>query len=489
MTSLLDGPGTETVCSQEIERVLEAAGYNQHDEMQVSRRPVVFMGNAIAGTGDVLPFMRVVTAQSSQSTDVTQELPQHLEAEYHILLLCTRNMQWLVTEVQDQLQAMDPKIADSITFYSSLETWVCALETTSEVDAVVLNQGDKWARPEEDDGHPVLWARMIDAVVLGGSALLQMEFMWLNTRKTDFFELERACRGRLPRLSLQCYPAWLLADEERGRTAGVLCGAVEPYVPSAAKLAQPGLEDFFRAQQRQVRKVIMLARGGRASPARFDFDAVGIVDGPPDVVKDLLTLPDIAVLILGGSKSEFEQLAPRLFTVPYLRVDFRQIFARVDVVVHHGGTGTTFTALRCGTPQIIVRNKGDCPDQQTQARKVSELLCGRSLQSRESLSDASRDIVDAVEDAVLNHGRYKVWCDKAQAKMLAEENLRPSRIVRGLQKLIIGVVFLKEAGIWEGWTDEMMAKDDEYADAIEKLKNQEDAKERMEAQDGMERLG
>ncbi|KAK3674005.1 hypothetical protein LTR78_006207 [Recurvomyces mirabilis] len=468
MPSLLNGPDTDTICFQEINRVLEAAGYNEHDDAQVSRRPVVFMGNAIAGTGDVLPFMRIIT-----------ELPQHLEAEYHILLLCTRNMQWLVTEVQDQLQAMDSNITDSITFYSSLETWVRALEEASMIDAVVVNQADKWARPEEDDGHPLLWTRMIDAVVLGGSALLQMEFMWLNTRKTDFFELEKVCRGRFPRLSLQCYPAWLLADEERDRTAGVLCGAVEPFIPSAANMGQPGLEEFFRAQQGQGRKVVMLARGGRASPARFAFDAVGIVDGPPDVVKDLLTLPDIAVLLLGGVKSEFEQLAPRLFTVPYLKVDFRQIFARVDVVVHHGGTGTTFTALKCGTPQIIVCNKGDCPDQETQARKVSELLCGRFLQSRESLSDASTDVVDAVEDAVLNHRRYKVWCDKAQAKMVTEEILRPSLVVRALQRLTAGVVSLKEAGKWEGWTQEVIAKDNEYADAMEKMKAQQDARDKI----------
>ncbi|MEU9854595.1 glycosyltransferase [Streptomyces sp. NPDC047974] len=42
-------------------------------------------------------------------------------------------------------------------------------------------------------------------------------------------------------------------------------------------------------------------------------------------------------------------------------VDHRSLFARVAAVVHHGGAGTTATAARAGTPQVIVPQAGDQP--------------------------------------------------------------------------------------------------------------------------------
>ena len=56
----------------------------------------------------------------------------------------------------------------------------------------------------------------------------------------------------------------------------------------------------------------------------------------PDIVGALIELALLAVIRLGNPKSEHEQTEPRLFTVPYLKVDFHDIFSRVDLVVHHG---------------------------------------------------------------------------------------------------------------------------------------------------------
>ena len=89
----------------------------------------------------------------------------------------------------------------------------------------------------------------------------------------------------------------------------------------------------------------MLARGGRASPARYDFDYTAESGEHPDIVKALLELPDVAVLELGEVKSVCEQIEPRVPTVPYLKVDFRNIFSRVDLVVHHGECILYFSAM------------------------------------------------------------------------------------------------------------------------------------------------
>lgn len=54
-------------------------------------------------------------------------------------------------------------------------------------------------------------------------------------------------------------------------------------------------------------------------------------------------------------------------------VNQQELFTRVAAVVHHGGAGTTLTAARAGTPQLIVPQGGD---QLYWARRVTELGIG-----------------------------------------------------------------------------------------------------------------
>lgn len=54
-------------------------------------------------------------------------------------------------------------------------------------------------------------------------------------------------------------------------------------------------------------------------------------------------------------------------------VNQQALFARVAAVVHHGGAGTTTTATRAGTPQVVVPQMADQP---YWARRVAELGIG-----------------------------------------------------------------------------------------------------------------
>ncbi|MET0793626.1 MAG: nucleotide disphospho-sugar-binding domain-containing protein, partial [Polyangiaceae bacterium] len=68
----------------------------------------------------------------------------------------------------------------------------------------------------------------------------------------------------------------------------------------------------------------------------------------------------------------------KTFTLPEAMLsvgalDHARLFPRVDLVVHHGGAGTTATALRAGVPQLIVPH---ILDQFFHARRIADLGIG-----------------------------------------------------------------------------------------------------------------
>ncbi len=86
------------------------------------------------------------------------------------------------------------------------------------------------------------------------------------------------------------------------------------------------------------------------------------------------------------------------------RVDHSSLFQRVFAVVHHGGAGTTTTAARAGTPQILVPHVLDqfhwarriqqrglgppaLPRRKLTARELAESI--RSLQGNEHVSQSA----------------------------------------------------------------------------------------------------
>jgi vancomycin aglycone glucosyltransferase len=63
-------------------------------------------------------------------------------------------------------------------------------------------------------------------------------------------------------------------------------------------------------------------------------------------------------------------------------LDHARLFPRLDLVVHHGGAGTTATALRAGIPQLIIPH---IVDQFFHARRVAELGLGPAPVKKKAL--------------------------------------------------------------------------------------------------------
>ena len=94
------------------------------------------------------------------------------------------------------------------------------------------------------------------------------------------------------------------------------------------------------------------------------------------------------------------QLPPGVFAIG--DVDHTTLFPRMDLLVHHGGAGTTAAALRSGVPQLIVPH---IVDQFFHGRRIAELGLGPPPIPKASLT------ADAIAQAVQD--RFKYWA-KAQ---------------------------------------------------------------------------
>jgi UDP:flavonoid glycosyltransferase YjiC (YdhE family) len=95
------------------------------------------------------------------------------------------------------------------------------------------------------------------------------------------------------------------------------------------------------------------------------------------------------------------ELPPGVFSVG--DVDHQTLFPRVDLIVHHGGAGTTAAALRSGAPQLVVPH---IVDQFFHGRRIAELGLGPAPVPKAKLGAAV--IAQALKD------RFKYWA-KAQS--------------------------------------------------------------------------
>jgi vancomycin aglycone glucosyltransferase len=106
-----------------------------------------------------------------------------------------------------------------------------------------------------------------------------------------------------------------------------------------------------------------------------------------------------AILSRGWAELESIDDAPDCLVID--DVNHRLLFPRVAAVVHHGGAGTTATAARAGTPQVIVPMFGD---QFYWGSRVQELGIGRTIEMRSLTVDA---LVDSLRNTLGLEGRAR----------------------------------------------------------------------------------
>jgi UDP:flavonoid glycosyltransferase YjiC (YdhE family) len=168
---------------------------------------------------------------------------------------------------------------------------------------------------------------------------------------------------------------------------------------------------------------------------------------PPQALLDFLAQGDAPVYIgFGSTLTDHADETGRIVTAALRRLDRRGVlakgwgalnestldpqrfifiedvphdwlFERMAAVIHHGGAGTTASALRAGVPQVIVPHMQDQPywGRQTQRLGVGSRPVPRSHLSIDTLIDALRAVLD--DAAVQSHAR------EIGARVRAEQGL------------------------------------------------------------------
>ncbi len=103
------------------------------------------------------------------------------------------------------------------------------------------------------------------------------------------------------------------------------------------------------------------------------------------------------------------QLPPGVFSVG--NTDHTSLFPRVDLIVHHGGAGTTAAALRSGVPQLIVPH---IVDQFFHGRRIAELGVGPAPVPKPKLTTS------AIAHALQDRFKYRAKAQTLRASIAPE---------------------------------------------------------------------
>ncbi|MFI2372070.1 glycosyltransferase [Streptomyces sp. NPDC018833] len=154
----------------------------------------------------------------------------------------------------------------------------------------------------------------------------------------------------------------------------------------------------------------------RARPRRVLITLGTIVSQGPEAHRlleqtlEATAAPDVEVVVAARPGTVPEEIAKRAKAVQWLPVGLAA--QNCDLIVHHGGSGTTMAALAHGVPQVI------CPsvlDQKDNARRIEELGAGRLVPVERALAGGG-ELARAVEE-VLGDPAYAM-----SAAVLRDEN-------------------------------------------------------------------
>jgi vancomycin aglycone glucosyltransferase len=121
------------------------------------------------------------------------------------------------------------------------------------------------------------------------------------------------------------------------------------------------------------------------------------------------------ILFSAHGEDSTDDLPPGIFVCG--EADHATLFPRVDLIVHHGGAGTTAAALRSGVPQLIVPH---IVDQFFHGRRIAELGVGPAPVPKPKLSAA------VIAEALKNRFDYWTKAQAVRAQVKAEGGAKPA---------------------------------------------------------------
>ena len=106
----------------------------------------------------------------------------------------------------------------------------------------------------------------------------------------------------------------------------------------------------------------------------------------------------IPIVVIGSNPVEAEKKAALKAALPtgtrlLAWLDYDQVFPRLQVIIHHGGMGTTHRAIVQGLPQVVVPHAAD---QRGQARRVAQAKIGLHLSAHDVQSGQLLPAIRAV---------------------------------------------------------------------------------------------
>ncbi len=167
-------------------------------------------------------------------------------------------------------------------------------------------------------------------------------------------------------------------------------GRVPALVSRAPLGPLPGeLERFLRGNGSAERPpTVYLGFGSMPAVDRTRLEAAAVELGRRGSAR--------VVLFSAYGERRLEQLDERVIGVA--ETDHRALFPRMDLVVHHGGAGTTAAALRAGVPQLVVPH---IQDQFAHGRRIAELGLGPAPVRKAKLTP------EVLLDALSTSHRYR----------------------------------------------------------------------------------
>ncbi|WP_376792404.1 glycosyltransferase [Thermoflexus sp.] len=128
------------------------------------------------------------------------------------------------------------------------------------------------------------------------------------------------------------------------------------------------------------------------------------------------------IVVLGRSPFALtlkETVRRALPDLPLLEwVEYDQLFPTLDLVIHHGGMGTTHTALVHGVPQLIVPHAGE---QHLQARRAEAAGVGRMLHPSEATPRRWEETIAGLLETPHLRAQARRWAEMMHAAGHAEE--------------------------------------------------------------------
>lgn len=178
---------------------------------------------------------------------------------------------------------------------------------------------------------------------------------WYSIHFTNVILAQDAIMGELP-------------TDVPGNIVHVPALSPSPGLMDRTSALPPDVEAFL--QRKPDERLVYVGFGSMPSTRR-----AALIES----VKTLCQRGPVRVLLYSGHDEDRHFELPNTVHV-VSALDHTRLFPRVDLVVHHGGAGTTATALRAGVPQLIVPH---IVDQFFHARRIEQLGVGARVTKRE----------------------------------------------------------------------------------------------------------